>query len=70
MLTADADLQLRSGPPAVLDRNANQSSDTALVERLEGVRGQHALIDVVRQELAHVIATEAERHLRQVVRAK
>ena len=71
MLAADPDRQLGVGGPAALDRDPHQLADALLVERRERVVGEHAVLEVVREELAlRVVAREAERRLRQVVRAE
>ena len=41
-----------------------------LVEDIEGVVGQNALVDIVTDEPADVVPAVAERHLRQVIRAE
>src|SRR5215210_4279994 len=69
VLAADAELDLLTRAAAALDRDPHQIPHPALVERLEGVRLQHAVLEVVREELAlRVVAREAERRLREVVR--
>ena len=71
VLAADAELQLRLRRPAALDGDPHQVADAAGVQGLEGVLLQHAVLEVVRQELAlRVVAGEAKRSLRQVVGAE
>ena len=68
MLAADAELDAFLGASAPLDRDPHQVADPALVERLERVPLEHAVLEVARQELAlRVVTREAERRLRQVV---
>ena len=69
MLAADAELEVGLRRPATLDRDPHQVADPVDVERLERVLLQHAVLEVVREELALcVVAREAERRLREVVR--
>src|SRR3954469_18931705 len=69
VLAADAQLQVVLDAAAALDRDAHQVADTILVERLERVALEHAVLEVARQELAlRVVAREAERGLGEVVR--
>src|SRR5207253_7957145 len=71
VLAADAELDSFLGASAPLDRDPHQVADAALVERLERVPIEHAVIEVARQELPlGVVTGEAERRLREVVRAE
>src|SRR4029453_12103378 len=68
VLPADAHLDVLHAA-AALDRDAHEVADAALVDRLERVPLEHAVLEVARQELAlRVVAREAERRLREVVR--
>ena len=69
MLAADPEPQLRLRAAPTLDRDPHQVADAALVERLERIAGEDVLVEVVGEELPFgVVAREAERGLRQVVR--
>ena len=67
-----ADAERGSGfTPSPLHGDPHQVADAFAIERLERVPLEHAVLEVVRQELAlGVVAREAERRLRQVVRAE
>ena len=67
MFTADTNLEFVFGAAAFLDPHVNQLADTGLVERLERVDMQDILLEVIRQESIHVVATVAKRHLGQVI---
>ena len=69
MFATDAELEVGLLRPATLDRDPHQLADALDVERLERVLLEHAVLEVMRQELAlGVVAREAERRLREVVR--
>ena len=69
VLAADAELQVVLDAAAALDRDAHQVADARAVERLERVLLEHVVLQVVGEELPlGVVAREAERRLRQVVR--
>ena len=71
MLAADTHLQVVLDRSPALDRNPHQVADPLLVEHLERVPLEHAVLEVAGEELAlGVVAREAERRLRQVVRAE
>ena len=70
VLAADAALEHRALAAALEYGLADQLSHAVLVEDLERVVLQDALVEVDRQELADVVAREAQRHLRQVVGAE
>ena len=71
VLPADAKLDVVLDAARPLDRELHQGTDALLVERLERVALEHAVLQVARQELAlGVVAREAERCLREVVRAE
>ena len=56
---------------AALDADPHQVADAVLVERLERVALEHAVLEVEGEELAlGVVARHAERRLREVVRAE
>src|SRR5215210_7480043 len=70
VLAADAELEVLLDAAPALDGDAHQVADAVLVEELERVALEHAVLEVARQELAlGVVAREAERRLRQVVGA-
>src|SRR5579862_1485541 len=52
VLAADAELERRLFRPAALDRDPHQPADALLVEHLERVALEHAVVQVARQELA------------------
>ena len=70
VLAADAELEVLARAAAALDRDLHQVADAVLVDRLERVALEDAGLEVVREEAAGVVAGEAERGLRQVVRAE
>src|SRR5439155_7932886 len=65
MLPADADLELGPRSPAELDRQLDELADALLIEDLERVVPQDAVLHVERQEPAGVVAREAEGRLRE-----
>ena len=70
VLTADTAVEFGTGRAAELDRHLHQLADAHRVETGEGI----GFVDLVRivcgQELAGVVAREAERHLGEVVRTE
>jgi hypothetical protein len=69
VLAADAELQVVLQAPPALDGDPHEVAHAALVERLERVPLQRAVLEVEGQERPlGVVAREAERRLRQVVR--
>src|SRR5262245_25041773 len=70
VLTADADLEVRTRAPPALDTDLDELAHAFLVEDGEGIVGQHALLEIVGQELRDVVAAVAEGHLREVVGAE
>ena len=70
MLAADADLEIGLGLAALRDAQLDQATDATDIQRLERIRRQELLREVVAQERADVIAREAKGHLRQVVGAE
>ena len=71
MLAADAELEVRLRLPPALDRDPHQVADAFVVEHLERVALEHAVLEVEGEELAlGVVARHAERRLREVVRAE
>ena len=70
VLTADTAVEFGTGRTAELDRHLHQLADAHRVETGEGI----GFVDLVRivcgQELAGVVAREAERHLGEVVRTE
>src|SRR5215207_1311212 len=69
VLAADADLEVRPGGATLRHREADQLAHAGLVEHLERVVGEDAAVDVARQKAPGVVAAQAERRLREVVRA-
>src|SRR5256885_403545 len=69
MLAADAQLQVALGAAALLCRDADHLADAVDVDRNERVLWQDARLDIVRQELAGIVARQAKHGLRQVVGA-
>ena len=63
---------LMFGPalPAFLDRDLHELADAGLIERGERVLLEDLVLDVRHEEVAHVVAADAERGLREVVRAE
>jgi hypothetical protein len=70
VLAADAQVQLRIRGLALLARDAHQAPDPGLVHRDERVRGHQLALLVHPDELADVVPAEAERRLREIVRAE
>src|SRR6266550_5575094 len=71
VLAADAELDLFLRRAAALDRDSHQVSDSALVERLERVALEHAVLEVAGQELAlGIVPRQPERRLGQVIGAE
>src|SRR5581483_8415322 len=71
VLAADAELELRLRRTPTLDRDPHQAADAVLVEYLERVPLEHAVVQVAREELPFgVVTRDAERRLRQVVRTE
>ena len=56
MLAADPDLQIGAGAPAQPHRDLDELADPVLVEHLEGVLVQDAVLHVEGQEPAGVVA--------------
>src|SRR2546423_1360774 len=52
VLPADADLELGLGAASALDGDAHQLADARLVEHLERIAIEHAVLEVAREELA------------------
>src|SRR6185437_830212 len=67
VLAADADLEIGSSLAAVGGGQLHQLSDAGLVEAGERILLEHALAQIHRQDLADVIAGEAEGGLGQIV---
>src|SRR4029077_15510907 len=71
VFATDADLQLGLDAAAALGRDTHQVADAFLVETLERIALEDTVLEVTRQELPlGIVAGEAERRLRQVVRAE
>src|SRR5687767_14730706 len=70
VLTADAKVQLGVRCSPVLDRRTHERSYARAVDGDEGVRRNELAFLVHADELADVVAAEAERRLREIVRAE
>src|SRR5688572_5680884 len=70
VLAADADLEVGARATPALDADLDELAHTLLVEDREGIVRQQPLLEVVGQELRHVVAAVAERHLGEVVGAE
>ena len=58
MLAADAQLEVGPGAPPQLAGHLDQLADARLVEHLERVVLDHAVLEVVGQEMAGVVAAK------------
>src|SRR6266540_2379764 len=70
MLAADADLERRPRPAAALHSHANELAHAVDIDRREWISFENLPLLVDLQELAGIVAREAEGQLRQVVRAE
>ena len=70
MLAADAELELGLRRPPFLDGDLHQRADAITIERDERVLRQDAALDILRQELAGVVARRPNSGLGQVVGAE
>ena len=70
MLAADTQMQLRVHAAAQLAGHIHQLADALLVQLGEGIVLVDLLIVVSAEELAGIVTTEAEGHLRQIVGAE
>jgi hypothetical protein len=70
VFAADTDLQVLLRAATFFDRNLHQLANAFAIDRHEGVSMHDAVFEVVPQELAGIVAAEAHRRLRQVVRAE
>ena len=70
MLTADTQFDVRAGLLAELSSHLNQLANAILIQLLERIGLVDLLAVVFIQELASIVSGEAERHLREVVRAE
>src|SRR5690606_32233280 len=68
VLAADADLEVGPGLAAALHADLHQLAYAVLVQALEGILLQDALVQVGREEVAGVVPAVAEGKLREVVR--
>ena len=59
MLAADAELEAGPGAPAPLGGERDQLADPVLVDRDEGVALENALLDIMGEEAAGVVAADA-----------
>src|SRR3546814_11470267 len=70
VLAADAELDVGARFAPAFGREVDQLPDAFDVEADERVGQEDALVDILRQEAARVVATDGDRRLRQVVRAE
>ena len=71
VLAADAEPEVGPRLPAALDRDAHEVAHPRLIERLERVVDEDALLEIAGEERSlGVIARESERGLREVVRSE
>ena len=70
VLAADAEAQLRTGLAAQLRSHLHQFAYAVLVQVRERVALVDLVVVVIAEELARVVAAEAESHLRQVIGAE
>ena len=71
VLSADPQLEVRLRTSPAFDRDSHEIADSLLIEHLERVPLEDALLEIEREELAFgVVTREAERGLCQVVRAE
>ena len=70
VLAADAALQAAARLAAFGYGHFNELANSSRIERLEGIAGEQFLLEIVGQKRVHVVAAEAERHLREVVGAE
>src|SRR5437868_8429647 len=60
MFTADTDLQLRADAPTGRYGNANQLSNTVLIQNLERIVGKYTTFDVIRKEATRIVSAQSE----------
>src|SRR5580700_7086769 len=70
MLSADSDFEFGTRLASALNPDAYQFSHALAVDDGEGILLQNSFRKISRQNLVHVVAREAERGLRQVIRTK
>src|SRR4029078_10767460 len=70
MLTADADLELRTRLAAALDPDLHEFTDTLRVERYERIDRQNSPRGVNSEKARRVVARNAEGRLREIVGAE
>ena len=70
MFAADADVEFLRRRASARRAHAHEPPDALLVDRLERIVSEYALRGVPRQDRRGVVAREAERHLREIVRAE
>src|SRR6187399_1779609 len=70
VLATDADLEIWSRRTSIAHRHRDQLANAALVELLERIFRQQSFLEIVWQEAPRIVATEAERGLREVVCAE
>ena len=70
MFAADAAFEAALCRAPLCDGHLNELADPRGVERLEWVAREQLRLQIIGQKRVHVVATEAERHLRQVVCAE
>src|SRR5581483_3999042 len=70
VLAADPELQVRPSAAAALHADGDELADPVDVDRREWVALENLLLLIDPQELADIVAREAEGELREVVRAE
>ena len=67
VLSADTELDVRSGALAAFDSDLHQFADSVLVKRLERIFFENILVHVLFDDLSCVVSGESKSHLGQVV---
>src|SRR5687767_15006229 len=70
MLAADANLEALLGRTPLAHRHLDETSDARDIDALERIDLEDALVEVVTEEAGRIVARDAHRHLREVVRAE
>src|SRR5689334_5452400 len=70
MFTTDSDFEAWPHSAAILDGNADETSNAARIENLERIVVKDLTIDIGRQESPGIVATEAKRRLSEIIRTE
>ena len=70
MFTTDTDLQVTTHSPTLLHAHGNELSNAACVERLERIKGEDFLGEVIWKEAVHIVTAVTKGHLCQVIGTK